>query len=48
MNYTASTGLMQITSGANVASLLFDTANLGSGSFHFSQDNLGRLLLTHF
>jgi hypothetical protein len=47
MTYTAATGLLQIASGASKASLLFDTASLGSGGFHLGNDGTGHLLVTH-
>jgi hypothetical protein len=45
--YDAGSGLLQISDGSvNVASLLFDTATLGSGSFHIANSG-GAALLTH-
>jgi hypothetical protein len=37
--YTAATGLLQLHSGAAKATLLFDNATLGSGSFHLGPDS---------
>ena len=37
-SYTAATGLLQLHSGATKATLLFDNATLGSGSFHLGPD----------
>jgi fibronectin-binding autotransporter adhesin len=47
MSYSEATGLLQITSGASNASLLFDTANLGNGTFQLGHDSTGHLLVTH-
>jgi fibronectin-binding autotransporter adhesin len=47
MSFTEATGLLQIASGASNASLLFDTASLGSGTFHLGDDSTGHLLVTH-
>jgi hypothetical protein len=46
--YDAWTGILQISSGsANVASLAFEKATLGSGTFLIA-NSAGRTLLTHF
>ena len=46
--YDASTGILQIGKGAiNVASLAFENATLGTGSFHLGGDGHGHALLTH-
>lgn len=46
-NYNATTGVLQITasSAGVVASLQFQTASLGAGSFHLSSDDAGGSLL---
>jgi hypothetical protein len=48
LNYSASTGVLQITtrSGGVVASLRFQNASLGAGSFHLASGTGGRLI-TH-
>ena len=49
LNYTSSTGLLQVTDAANdkLATLSFDTASLGSGSFQAGNDGSGHVLITH-
>jgi hypothetical protein len=49
LTFNAGSGLLQITSGsgAGVATLHLDTASLGSGSFHLSDDGTKHVLLTH-
>ena len=45
--YNATTGLLQISNGTtNVATLAFDKASLGAGTFHIGDDGHGHLLLT--
>jgi hypothetical protein len=46
MTYTAATGVLQIANGTQHASLHFDIASLGSGSFHLGNDGTGHVLLT--
>ncbi len=46
-SYTAATGLLQLHSGATKATLLFDNATLGSGSFHLGSDTGTGTVLTH-
>jgi hypothetical protein len=47
-NYNATTGLLQLNNGsANVATLAFDKATLGTGSFHVADDSHGHALITH-
>ncbi len=45
-SYTAATGLLQLHSGAAKATLLFDNATLGSGSFHLAADSGTGTVLT--
>ena len=46
--FDAASGLLQLSrAGANVATLHFDTASLGSGSFNLGNDGGGHILLTH-
>jgi hypothetical protein len=46
--YDTTTGVLQVSNGsANVASLMFDKATLGTGSFHMADDGHGHALLTH-
>jgi hypothetical protein len=45
--YTAASGLLQLHSGATKATLLFQNASLGSGSFHLAPDSGTGTLLTH-
>ena len=46
--YDTATGILQLSNGsANVASLAFDKATLGTGSFHIGDDGHGHALLTH-
>jgi hypothetical protein len=44
--YTAASGLLQLHSGATKATLLFDNATLGSGSFHLGPDTGTGTVLT--
>lgn len=46
-SYTAATGLLQLQSGTTKATLLFDNATLGSGSFHLAADSGTGTVLTH-
>jgi hypothetical protein len=46
--YDGATGILQIGNGpTNVASLAFDKATLGAGSFHVGDDGGGHAVLTH-
>ena len=45
-SYTAATGLLQMHSGTTKATLLFDNATLGGGSFHLGPDTGAGTLLT--
>ncbi len=45
-NYTAATGLLQLHSGTAKATLLFENATLGSGSFHLAADTGAGTVLT--
>ncbi|MBS0643701.1 MAG: hypothetical protein JSS43_27890 [Proteobacteria bacterium] len=46
--YTAATGLMQLTSGATLATLRFDNATVsGPGVFQLSDDGTGHVRVTH-
>jgi hypothetical protein len=45
--YTAGTGLLRLHSGSTKATLLFDNATLGSGSFHLGPDSGTGTMLTH-
>jgi hypothetical protein len=47
LNYTSSTGLLQVSSGAAIASLLFQRSSLGGGVFHTGDDGSGHTLITH-
>ncbi len=49
LNYATASGLLTIskTGGGALASLLFENASLGAGSFHAVTDNHGGTLLTH-
>ncbi len=44
-SYTSATGLLQIHSGATKASLMFENASLGAGSFQMLNDGDGHVLL---
>ncbi len=45
--YSATTGLLQVSNGStNVATLAFDKASLGAGTFHIGDDGHGHALLT--
>ena len=47
LNYTAASGLLQVNSGGAVlASLLFDKATLGTGTFHAANDGAGHTMIT--
>ena len=46
-SYTAATGLLQLHSGSAKATLLFDNATLGSGSFHLAPDTGTGTAITH-
>jgi P pilus assembly chaperone PapD len=47
LNYTSSSGLLQVSSnGTGVASLLFQTSSLGSGTFHTANDGSAHTLIT--
>ena len=46
-SYTAATGLLQLHTGTTKATLDFDNATLGAGSFHIANDGTGHVLLTH-
>ena len=45
-SYSAATGLLQLQSGVTKATLLFDNATLGSGSFHLGPDTGTGTVLT--
>jgi len=46
--YSVTTGLLQISNGsANIASLAFEKATLGTGTFQIGDDGHGHALLTH-
>ncbi len=46
--YDTATGILQLSNGpANAASLEFDKATLGTGTFHLGDDGHGHALLTH-
>jgi hypothetical protein len=45
-NYTAATGLLQLHSGQTKATLLFDNATLGTGTFHLAADSGTGTVLT--
>ncbi len=46
--YDTATGIVQLSNGsANAASLMFDKATLGAGTFHLADDGHGHALLTH-
>ena len=49
LEYNSSTGLLQVTDkvDAKLATLSFDPATLGAGSFHAGDDGSGFLLITH-
>jgi hypothetical protein len=47
LNYASSTGLLQVISGAAMASLLFQRSSLGGGAFHAFDDGSGGTLITH-
>jgi len=47
LNYAGSTGLLQVSSGAAMASLLFQRSSLGGGAFHAFDDGSGGTLITH-
>jgi hypothetical protein len=47
LKYSAATGLLQITGGSAPATLAFQNATLGAGSFHLASDGSGGTLLTH-
>jgi hypothetical protein len=49
LRFTQASGLLQISAshGATVATLAFDTASLGSGTFHAANDGTGHVRLTH-
>jgi hypothetical protein len=48
LNYNASTGVLQISNSASqVASLMFQTSSLGSGTFHETADGASGILITH-
>jgi hypothetical protein len=49
LNYSTTTGDLQITAstGGVVATLEFQNASLGTGTFHTATDNSGGTLLTH-
>ena len=48
LNFNSTTGLLQITNGTEQsASLSFQTASLGTGSFHIASDGGAGALLTH-
>jgi hypothetical protein len=46
LNYSTATGLLQVT-GSGIATLHFDNASLGAGSFHHAADGSGHLIITH-
>ena len=45
-NYTTATGLLQLHSGQTKATLLFDNATLGTGTFHLAADSGTGTVLT--
>ncbi len=48
LNYNASTGVLQLSNGASqLASLSFQNATLGSGTFHVASDGGSGILITH-
>jgi hypothetical protein len=48
LNYNSGTGLLNVASGGvTKASLLFDKATLGTGSFHAANDGTGHTWITH-
>jgi fibronectin-binding autotransporter adhesin len=48
VNYNSGTGLLSVLSGGvTKASLLFERATLGPGSFHAANDGAGHTLITH-
>jgi hypothetical protein len=48
LSYTAATGLLQIANAASQhATLLFQNASLGAGTFHAANDGTGHTLITH-
>ena len=47
-SYTAGTGLLQMSSGATKATLLFNNPDLGTGVFHIANDGSGGTMVTHF
>jgi hypothetical protein len=47
LDYTSATGVLQVaSSGSGAASLLFQTASLGAGTFHAAADSSGHTLIT--
>ena len=46
-SYAPGTGLLQLKNGPTLATLAFQNASLGAGSFHIDDDGSGHVLVTH-
>jgi hypothetical protein len=46
-SYAPGTGLLQLKNGPTLATLEFQNASLGAGSFHIDDDGSGHVLVTH-